>query len=146
MQLHAKRLPGGSKPGRIRHNPSWRPVDTAAVFPYELIPHPLMSRFRHRTHGRAFEDSSMPVISTFFGIYVRMYFADHGPAHVHVEYQGQEALIDIVSGAVLAGSLPRRALALVVQWRMDHAMELAQNWARAQALLPLVRIPGADND
>jgi hypothetical protein len=34
----------------------------------------------------------MPIISTFFGIIVRMYFDDHGPPHVHVEYQGHEAL------------------------------------------------------
>ena len=27
----------------------------------------------------------MPIISTFFGIIVRMYFADHGPPHVHVD-------------------------------------------------------------
>jgi hypothetical protein len=88
----------------------------------------------------------MPIISTFFGIYVRMYFADHGPPHIHVEYQGHEALIEIATGLVLAGSLPSRALALVRQWRMDHAAELEQNWDRAQALQPLVRIPGADND
>ncbi|MEY2159310.1 MULTISPECIES: DUF4160 domain-containing protein [unclassified Rhodanobacter] len=30
----------------------------------------------------------MPIISSFFGIYVRMYFADHAPPHVHVEYRG----------------------------------------------------------
>lgn len=88
----------------------------------------------------------MPIISSFFGIYVRMYFADHGPPHIHVEYQGHEALIAISSGAVLAGTLPRRALSLVGQWRLDHAQELEQNWLRAQALQPLVRIPGADND
>jgi hypothetical protein len=88
----------------------------------------------------------MPIISSFFGIYVRMYFADHGPPHIHVEYQGHEALMDIANGAILTGSLPRRALALVRQWRLDHADELAQNWSRAQALQPLVRIPGADND
>ena len=88
----------------------------------------------------------MPIISTFFGIYVRMYFADHGPPHIHVEYQGHEALMDIATGVLLAGSLPRRALALVRQWRLDHTDELAQNWLRAQALQPLVRIPGADND
>ena len=88
----------------------------------------------------------MPIISTFFGIYVRMYFADPGPPHIHVEYQGHEALIDIARGTVLAGSLPSCALALVGQWRMDHTAELEQNWARAQALQPLARIPGADND
>jgi hypothetical protein len=26
----------------------------------------------------------MPIISSFFGIYVRMYFDDHPPPHVHV--------------------------------------------------------------
>ena len=55
----------------------------------------------------------MPIISTFFGIHVRTYFADHGPPHVQVEYQGQEALIEIADGAVLQGRLPNRALALV---------------------------------
>ena len=88
----------------------------------------------------------MPIISTFFGIHVRMYFADHGPPHVQVEYQGQEALIEIADGAVLQGRLPNRVLALVRQWRLDHASELEQNWSRAQALQPLMRIPGADND
>ncbi len=88
----------------------------------------------------------MPIISTFFGIIVRMYFADHAPAHIHVEYQGHEALIAIADGAVVDGHLPRRACALVRQWCIDHHAELAQNWLNAQALKPLNRIPGADND
>ena len=88
----------------------------------------------------------MPIISSFFGIYVRMYFADHDPPHVHVEYQGQEALVSITNGETLEGKLPRRAAALVKQWCIDQEEALAQNWARAQALQPLSRIPGADND
>lgn len=88
----------------------------------------------------------MPIISSFFGIYVRMYYADHGPPHVHVEYQGQEALVSIEDGQTLQGRLPSRASALVKQWCLDRHDALAQNWQRAQALQPLVRIPGADND
>ena len=88
----------------------------------------------------------MPVISVFFGISVRMYFADHAPPHFHVEYQGHEALVVIETGGLLGGWLPRRALALVSQWRLEHQSELEQNWARAQALQPLSRISGADND
>lgn len=88
----------------------------------------------------------MPVISCFFGIYVRMYFDDHAPPHVHVEYQGHEALIVIADGTVMRGELPRRAHAIVQQWCLDHQNELAQNWKHAQALEPLSRIPGADND
>lgn len=88
----------------------------------------------------------MPIISSFFGIYVRMYYADHAPPHVHVEYQGHEALVAIEDGRILQGRLPNRAQALVTQWCLDRREALAQNWRRAQALQPLVRIPGADND
>jgi hypothetical protein len=88
----------------------------------------------------------MPIISSFFGIYVRMYFADHAPPHIHVEYQGHEALVAIDSGEILQGRLPKRAASLVRQWCLDHHDELGQNWNRAQALQPLSRIPGADND
>lgn len=88
----------------------------------------------------------MPIISTFFGITVRMYFADQEPAHLHVDYQGREALVSITDGDILQGGLPKRAHALVRQWCLDHHAELAQNWIEAQALRPLARIPGADND
>lgn len=49
----------------------------------------------------------MPIISSFFGIYVRMYFDDHAPPHIHVEYQGHEAMVTIEEGALLEGELPR---------------------------------------
>jgi hypothetical protein len=88
----------------------------------------------------------MPVISSFFGIYVRTYFADHGPPHVHVEYQGHEALVALDDGRILAGSLPRKAQAIVGQWCIDRRAALEDNWQRAQALLPLERIAGADHD
>ena len=32
----------------------------------------------------------MPIISSVFGIDVRMYLSDHAPPHVHVEYQGMK--------------------------------------------------------
>lgn len=88
----------------------------------------------------------MPIISTFFGIFERMYFADHGPPPIHVEYQGYEALVAIMDGRILDGKLPNKAHALIKQWCLDHGNELEQNWAKAQALQPLFRIPGADHD
>jgi hypothetical protein len=88
----------------------------------------------------------MPVISFFFGIYIRMYHADHGPAHFHVEYQGHEALVAIETDEVLAGKLPGRALRIVRDWCEEHREELRANWQRAQNLEPLERIPGADDD
>lgn len=88
----------------------------------------------------------MPVISYFFGIYVRMYFDDHAPPHFHVEYQGAEAFVAIETGEVISGRLPRKAARLVQDWCLEHQDELNANWQRAVALLPLERIAGADND
>lgn len=34
----------------------------------------------------------MPILSVFFGIIIRMWHDDHPPPHIHVEYQGFEAL------------------------------------------------------
>jgi hypothetical protein len=88
----------------------------------------------------------VPIISTFFGIYVRMYHADHPPPHIHVEYQGREAFVDIETGEIMQGGLPKNAARLVRDWCLEHRAELALNWTRAQALEPLERIPGADHD
>jgi len=37
-------------------------------------------------------EETMPILSVFFGIIVRMWHDDHPPPHIHVEYQGFEAL------------------------------------------------------
>jgi hypothetical protein len=75
----------------------------------------------------------MPEISRFFGIIIRMFYADHDPAHFHAIYGEYEALIAIDSLAVLRGFLPRRALALVLEWAALHRAELRQDWQRARA-------------
>ena len=88
----------------------------------------------------------MPIISSFFGIYIRMYHDDHPPPHIHAEYQGHEAFIRIDTGEVMKGRLPAKAAALVRDWCLEHQPELLRNWDNARALKPLERIPGADND
>jgi hypothetical protein len=47
----------------------------------------------------------MPIISTFFGIIIRMYFGDHNPPHFHVEFQGEKATFNF-DGQLLAGPSP----------------------------------------
>jgi len=39
--------------------------------------------------------ASVPILSVFFGIIVRMWHDDHPPPHIHVEYQNFEALMKI---------------------------------------------------
>ncbi len=74
----------------------------------------------------------MPEISRFFGIVVRMYFDDHGPPHVHVEYQGHRAVFDF-GGTIRQGALGSRvATSLVQEWIALHIDELHADWELAQ--------------
>ena len=37
----------------------------------------------------------MPEISRFYGVVIRMYWADHAPPHFHAEYGSEEAQVRI---------------------------------------------------
>lgn len=82
----------------------------------------------------------MPEISSFYGIVVSMFFADHNPPHFHVRYQDFEAIIDINTGTI-KGTLPRRALSLVYEWLDLHKEELIKNWENAERMQALDKIP-----
>lgn len=70
----------------------------------------------------------MPVISSFYGIIIRMYFGDHVPAHFHADYNEYSAQVSIVDFQIIKGNLPPKALALVVEWAAIHQDELMKNW------------------
>lgn len=78
----------------------------------------------------------MPELCRFYGIVIRMYYADHGPPHFHASYGEHEALIGIGSLAVLHGHLPPRARGLVVEWASHRQDELWEAWDRASRLAP----------
>lgn len=74
----------------------------------------------------------MPIISFFFGIVIRMFFFDHDPPHIHVEYQGRKALMDF-SGNILKGDLKSRtAVKLVREWIDLRYPELLEDWELAR--------------
>jgi len=75
----------------------------------------------------------MPAISIFYGIAIRMFFgpAEHPPPHFHAQYAEHEARIEIKTGEVLSGSLPRRQLRLVQAWAELHREDLLINWELA---------------
>lgn len=70
----------------------------------------------------------MPTISTFYGILIQMYWNDHAPPHFHALYGEFEALVSIQTLAVMEGTLPRRALSLVLEWAQEHRAELFEDW------------------
>jgi hypothetical protein len=59
-----------------------------------------------------------------------MYFDEHNPPHFHARYGSDNAEIGIDPVVVLMGSLPRRALELVMDWAELHRAELMENWNR----------------
>lgn len=83
----------------------------------------------------------MPRLSQFYGIAIYMYYRDHAPPHFHAIYGDNEAVFEIATGDVLAGSLPRRARTMVEDWLSAHRAELQVDWDLATASQPLVPVP-----
>ncbi|MBO7411633.1 MAG: DUF4160 domain-containing protein, partial [Ottowia sp.] len=70
----------------------------------------------------------MPVISIFYGIVIQMFWSDHAPPHFHALYAEHEVLIDIQTLEIMKGSMPRRALAMILEWAQEHRNELMEDW------------------
>lgn len=70
----------------------------------------------------------MPTISMFYGILIQMFCGDHAPPHFHALYAEYEIIIDIRTLEIIKGSMPKRALALVLEWASMHREELMEDW------------------
>ncbi len=86
----------------------------------------------------------MPTISIFYGIIVQMYWRDHNPPHIHVWYQGDEAIVSIETGEVIGGRLRRTGSNMVREWIGVRRPELMANWERGRLGQPFNAVPGAD--
>lgn len=76
----------------------------------------------------------MPSISAFYGIIIYMYFMDnkqHKLPHIHAMYQGDEVIVSIADGEVLAGSIKPSKMKLLVAWMEIHKDELIADWELA---------------
>jgi hypothetical protein len=83
----------------------------------------------------------VPEISRFLGIVILMYWDDHGPPHFHARYAGGRAKVRISPVSLMAGRLPPRVLALIVEWASLHETELLANWERCSRREPPLPIP-----
>lgn len=86
----------------------------------------------------------MPTLCAFYGILIQMFWNDHAPAHFHALYAEHEAVIDIRTLEVMEGGLPRRALAMVLEWAQEHRAELLEDWdlcARRQSPKMIAPLP-----
>ena len=76
----------------------------------------------------------MPILSMFYGIIIRMYYADnkqHHLPHIHAEYGGNRAVFSIADGKLLAGKFPYSRARLTQAWIEIHREELNANWKLA---------------
>ena len=82
----------------------------------------------------------MPEISRFFGIIIRMFFDEHNPPHIHVEFQGHKAVFDLCGNMTHGNLSSRTATRLVREWIDLHVAELQADWELAQAGRDVQRI------
>jgi Domain of unknown function (DUF4160) len=88
----------------------------------------------------------MPTIAIFYGMVIQMYWRDHPPPHIHVLYQGFEAVVAIETGIVIGGRLPPNAARIVRERVLLRRPELMQNWERGRSRKSFLRVPGPDED
>jgi hypothetical protein len=55
----------------------------------------------------------------------------HKLPHIHVSYQGEEAVFGIPEGDILEGSIPKSKVKLVQAWIEIHKDELMADWELA---------------
>ena len=92
------------------------------------------------------KENNMPIISSFYGIIVRMYFNDneqqHKP-HFHVKYSEYEASFDF-DGNIIVGKFPPKQSKLVVAWAEIHKEELSALWEVMQGENQFFKIKGLE--
>jgi hypothetical protein len=70
----------------------------------------------------------MPTIAIVLGVRIIIYPKDHLPPHLHAKFAEHEAMISIVTGHVLEGSLPRAKVRGVQEWLAKHREQVAYVW------------------
>ena len=81
----------------------------------------------------------MPVISMFYGIIVSMFYKEHNPPHIHVQYSEYNSIFDF-EGNLTDGDIPINQRKLVEAWIVLHKEELEANWKLAQEKQGMFRI------
>ena len=70
----------------------------------------------------------MPLLSEFAGMKIYMYWDDHTPPHIHVEYANFVALVDIEKCVIIRGMLPSNKAKVILGWCELHREELKSAW------------------
>ena len=75
----------------------------------------------------------MPVVPIVDGIKILFYNDDHPPAHFHAQYAEYDALIEIETLKIIAGSLPRPQYRKVLAWAQPRKAALNAAWVMSRS-------------
>lgn len=72
----------------------------------------------------------MPMITSFYGIIIYIYFKnkEHNPPHFHAQYGEHEGIFDIRTLEMIDGELPPNAKRMAKEWGALHQAELMNIW------------------
>jgi len=82
------------------------------------------------------EIESMPVLSKFYGIVIRMVFIRSFAAHFHAIYGQWELIVGISPLRIIQGDAPGRVRDMVLEWAEQHQRELLNAWNRCGLSIP----------
>jgi len=82
------------------------------------------------------ETESMPVLSKFYGIVIRMAFIRAFTAHFHAIYGQWELIVGIAPLRIIQGDAPGRVRDMVLEWAAEHQRELIDDWNRCSVAIP----------
>jgi len=69
---------------------------------------------------------TMPVISKFYGIIVRLLQLPGRRMAIYANYGEQELVMDATTLRVISGNAPERVVDMVIEWAQQHHAELMQ--------------------
>ena len=66
----------------------------------------------------------------FYGMVIKVYFqqSEHNPPHIYVIYGDFSGVLDIQTGQMIEGDLPKRSLMMAQEWTEAHKADLMQIW------------------
>jgi len=73
-------------------------------------------------------EDGMPTIKNFGGYRITMYFEDHNPPHFHIVSPTQEAVVEIATLTVAAGSMAPARLRTALEWAARNRALLLNKW------------------
>ena len=74
----------------------------------------------------------MPEICRFYGIVIAIFYNEHNPPHLYAKYGSDKVSIGIDGLTISDGSLPPRAMGLVIEWATCHRKECLNVWQQAK--------------